>query len=264
MFCNSVIKTVRVAKVSPSHSSAVNNLHNDNNNFIGARITDNTSRTIRNRNDEECKGDSEMIYKLLQYHGAPEVEIDKFNGNALEYQYFVSMFNQVVQKKVSVQVGRLTRLLKFTGGESKELIKHCIHLPPETGYETAVRLLNNRYGNPHYFLAAYRKEIKALPSVKPGDASDFRKFYSFVLKCETFSKSIAWNALETPKTLCILVSKLPDSLRDRWNRKVQMVRRSFGREPCLSDFASFVHEETTLVIDSFFFKGCCTGLCSNS
>ena len=179
------------------------------------------------------------------------LEVD---GNLLEYQYFVSMFNQVVEKKVSDQTGRLTRLLKFTGGEAKELIKYCIHFPPETVYETAVRLLNNRYGNPHHLLASYRKEIKAFPSVKPCDASGFRKFYSFVLKCEAFSKSTAWNALETPETLCILVSKLPRSLRDRWNRKVQVVRRSFGREPCLSDFASSVHDETTAVNDPIFSK----------
>ena len=193
-----------------------------------------------------------MICKLLQYQGAPEVEIDKFNDNPMEYQYFVSMLNQVVEKKVSDQTGRLTRLLKLTGGKAKELIKHCIHLPPETGYETAVRQLNNRYGNPYYLLASYRKEIKA--SAKPGDASSFRKFYSFVSKCETFSKNTAWNALETPETLCILVSKLPGSLRDRWNRKVQTVRKNSGREPCLSDFASFVLEETTLVNDPIFSK----------
>ena len=159
-----------------------------------------------------------------------------------------------MEKKVSDQTGRLTRLLKFIGGEAKELIKYCIQLPLETGYETAVRLLNNRYENPHYLLASYRKEIKALPSVKAGDASGFRKFYSFVLKCETFSKSTAWNALETPETFCILVSKLPGSLRDRWNRKVQAVRKNSRREPCLSDFASFVHDETTLVNDPIFSK----------
>ena len=174
--------------MSPSHSGTVHNLHNDNM-IIGARVTDNTSRTIRSRDDEECKRVSESICKLLQYQGAPEVKIDKFNSNPLEYQYFVSMFNKLVEKKVSDQTGRLTRLFKITGGEVKESIKLCIHLPLETGYETAMRLLNNRHGNPHYLLASYRKEIKALPSVKPGDASGFRKFYSFVLKCEIFSKS---------------------------------------------------------------------------
>ena len=65
-----------------------------------------------------------------------------------------------------------------------------------------------------------------------------------MLKCETFSKSTAWNALETPEKICILVSKLPGRLRDRWNRKIQVVRRNCERKPCLSDFASFAHEET--------------------
>ena len=67
------------------------------------------------------------------------------------------MLNQVVEKKISDQTRRLTRLLMFTGSEAKELIKQCIHLPPEVGYEIDVRLLNNRYGNPHYLLASYRK-----------------------------------------------------------------------------------------------------------
>ena len=134
--------------MSPSHSAAVHNLYNTSR-FRGLRITNNTSRTIRSRDDEHHKWVSETICKLLQCHGDPEVEIDKFSSNPLEYQYLVSMFNQAVEKKVSDQMGRLIRLLKFTADEAKELIKHCIHFPPETGYETAARLLNNRYGNPH-------------------------------------------------------------------------------------------------------------------
>ena len=142
------------------------------------------------------------------------------------------MFNQLVKKKVGDRKERLARLLKFTGGEAKELVKHCIHLATETGYETAMRLLNNRYGNLHCLLTSYRKEIKALPSVKPGDASGFRKFCSFVVKCETFSKSIGWNDLETQETLCVLVSKLSGRLTDRWNRKVQVVRIHFSIKFC--------------------------------
>ena len=77
---------------------------------------------------------------VVTVQGAPEVEIDKLSGDPLEYQYSVPMFNQIVEKKV----------LKFTGGEAKKLIKHCIYCPSETGYETDMRLLNKSYENPLY------------------------------------------------------------------------------------------------------------------
>ena len=102
-------------------------MRNDNNRFADAKITgarvtelqvpelqDHTLRKIRSRHDEERKWVSEMICKLLQYQGAREVEIDKFNSNPLEYQYFVSVFNQVAEKKVSDQMGSLTRLFNKT------------------------------------------------------------------------------------------------------------------------------------------------------
>ena len=241
------------AKAPPSHSVAAHNLHN-NNSFIGTKIIENTSKTARSKNDEERKGVFQIICELPQYQGSLEVEIDKYSGNPLEYQYFASVLNQVVEKKVNGQPGRLARLLSVTGVESKELIKHCINLQPGTGYETAGRLLKSSHKNPHYLLPSYRKKIKALPSVKPGDASGFRKSYSFVLKCKTFSKSTGWNALETPETFFILVSKLPGSLRDRWNRNVQVVRKIIGGEPCLSGFVNFEHEETNLVNDPIFLK----------
>ena len=120
--------------MSPSHSAAVHNLHNNNNNnnndddnnnnnrFVGTRIKDDVEKmkTIR---------DYEMICMLLQYQGAPQIAIDKFGGNSLDYQYYKSMFNTVTKKKASDQKRRLTRQLKFTDGEAKESIKLCIHLP---------------------------------------------------------------------------------------------------------------------------------------
>ena len=50
----------------------------------------------------------------------------------------------------------------------------------------------------------------------------------------------------------VLVSKLPSGLGDRWSRTVQGIRRSYGREPCLSDFSGFVKKETILVNDPMF------------
>ena len=56
------------------------------------------------------------------------------------------------------------------------------------------------------------------------------------------------------ETLCLLVSKLTGGLRDRWNRKVQGIRRSYGRESCLPHFSGFLNEETILAIHPIFPK----------
>ena len=50
--------------------------------------------------------------------------------------------------------------IKYTDGEPKEMIKDCIHQPANTRYKNARRLLEQKYGNPHRIIAAYRKEIK--------------------------------------------------------------------------------------------------------
>lgn len=76
-----------------------------------------------------------------------------------------------------------------------------------------------------------------LALLKPGDVMGFRKFYNFVVKCETFSKSRYWDSLETPETLYILVSNLAGGLRDRWYRMVPGLRMIYDRELYLSDFS---------------------------
>ena len=53
----------------------------------------------------------------------------------------MTLFSEVVETKIDDPRGRLTRLIKCTVGEPKELIKHCIQLPHNRGYQTAVTLL---------------------------------------------------------------------------------------------------------------------------
>ena len=72
----------------------------------------------------------------------------------------MSLFKEVVEAKVDDPRGRLTRLIKYTSGEVKELVNNSLYLPALEGYKEAIRMMNERYGDPHKTLAAYRKEIK--------------------------------------------------------------------------------------------------------
>ena len=164
----------------------------------------------------------------------------------------MALFSEVVETKMYYLRGRLTRLIKYTMGEPKELIKHSIQLPHDRGYQTAVTLLVKTYGNPHKILSSYRREVKDWPQIKFGDAKAFRKFYNFLLKCESISGSQNWNAMDTPEMLCMLIAKLPGGLIDRWNRNVQAIRKRHLREPDLQDLINFVEEETVLMNDPLF------------
>ena len=61
--------------------------------------------------------------------------------------------------------------------------------------------------------------------------------------------------LNTPDIICILLSKLPRSVRDKWSPKVLMIQRRGNREPEMADFIQFVNNETLIMTDPVFSKG---------
>ena len=143
---------------------------------------------------------SDALCKLLQLQAAPEVDMEQFDDNPLNYHYFMALFAEVLETKIEEPRGRLTRLIKFTTGEARELIKHCIQLPHNRGYQHARALLERTYGNPHK-ISSYQKEIKEWSSLRFGNAKGFCKFYNFLLKCENALESQDWNALDSD-TVC--------------------------------------------------------------
>ena len=72
-----------------------------------------------------------MLYHLVKEQSAPAINIEEFDGNQLHYNYFRSMFCEVVEKKIADPQGRLTRLIKLTTGEVSELIKPFTVAYPE-------------------------------------------------------------------------------------------------------------------------------------
>ena len=59
-----------------------------------------------------------MMCKLLSQKSAHNVEIDVFDSNPLEFNYFMSVFDKMVRSKVVDPTIRLTRLIKHTKAEA--------------------------------------------------------------------------------------------------------------------------------------------------
>ena len=165
----------------------------------------------------------------------------------------------MVEKKIDDPRGRLTRLIKYTDGQPKEMIKHCIQEPSAVGYKNARSPLEEKYENPHQLLACYRKEIKSRPQLKPADGAAYVKIYNFLLKCESVTLGQNWNVLDTPEMMCLVLSKLTENIGENWNRNVMNIRRRHLRQPDFADLIHFVNDEATLANDPLFSKEAFSG-----
>ena len=68
----------------------------------------------------------DMMCKLLKVQSAPDMDMECFDGNVLEYHYFMALFREVVGSKTEDPRGRLTRLIKYTVRDATDLV------PPRT------------------------------------------------------------------------------------------------------------------------------------
>ena len=48
--------------------------------------------------------------------------MEQFDGNPVNYHYFVALFAEVVKAEIGEPRGRLTQLIKFTTEKTRELI----------------------------------------------------------------------------------------------------------------------------------------------
>ena len=94
-------------------------------------------------------------------------------------------------------------MINLTSVEAKELVKPFIHDRSECGFAIAVRLLEKQYGNSHKLLASYRKRIKQMTKIKPGDAAEYTRLFNFLIKCQSLEYG-SQNPLDTPAVISMI------------------------------------------------------------
>ena len=87
---------------------------------------------------------AEVLCNLVKQQSAPDVDLDVFDGNPFEYHYFMTPFDELVEKRIEYPRGRLTRLIKYTKGDPKEMIKHCVQQLAAVGYDYAKKTVRTK------------------------------------------------------------------------------------------------------------------------
>ena len=79
----------------------------------------------------------------------------------------MTLFRELVEKRSEDPRGRLTRLIKYTKGDLKEIIKHCVQQPAADGYDNAKKLLQQKYGNPYIIMSMMNSIMNRHQSMAP-------------------------------------------------------------------------------------------------
>ena len=101
------------------------------------------------KDNQDVSGDVEQA-DFVTLLNAPKVELDAYDGDPMQYNTFISLFDEVVGNNNMLTSGaKLTRLMQYTAGEAKRAISGCAVIGGEAGYNKAREILSSRFGNSH-------------------------------------------------------------------------------------------------------------------
>ena len=178
----------------------------------------------------------------------PKVELDKFDGNPLEYLTFIAVFDEVVDNTVMDGQVKLTRLLHYTCGSAKAAIRNCALVGGESGYDQARAILQNIYGNSHLVSQKLINELKTGKRVVNADVLQqlADELSMVVTALEQLGKL---SELNTRQSMIEILHRCQPYTRNRRRNKALESKRLNDDYPNLRDFAAFIQYEASDACD---------------
>ena len=183
----------------------------------------------------------------------PNAEVPTFGGDPLDYCNFIRSFENLIETKTTSGSARLYYLVQYTSGDVQELMRSCLSMRPDKGYETAKNLLKQRYGQAYRIAMAYLDRIMTVPQIKSEDGEALQKFSVLLSSCKNTLKEIGYlNKLENPNSLQNVISRLPYSLRQRWRDVADDITSNKKREITFEDVEKFVEAKARALTHPIF------------
>lgn len=112
----------------------------------------------------------------------PKVKLDTFEGSYEKWTTFHDMFQQMVHKNTSLsKVEKMQYLKTLVTGEPSKLIQHL--QIAEVNYETALKLLQDRYENKRLLLSKLLDKILDIPKISVESAEKIKQLHDTTIEC---------------------------------------------------------------------------------
>lgn len=194
-----------------------------------------------------------LLVKQHQLSSLPQREIPIFDGDILKYRPFIRAFEYGIELKTDSSADRLYFLDQYTSGFPRDLVRSCLHMTPDKGYERARDLLQKNFGDEFSMCSAYMKKALEWPTIRPEDSKSLQAFAIFLRSCCNAMADMSYShEINLSSNMKVLVSKLPYKLRERWRSKVWEFQETQNSRPQFKDLVLFVEKQVRLVSDPIF------------
>lgn len=177
----------------------------------------------------------------------PMPEPTTFSGDPLKYKNWKAAFQTLIERKNIPASEKIYYLCKYVSGPAKKAVENYFLLGTEAAYKAAWEVLDERFGNSFLIAKAFRDKLSAWPRIGSKDSLELQEFVDFLRSCEAAESQIkGLEVLNDCNENQKILSKLPDWLTSRWNRKVLTIEEETGRFPSFSQFVQFLIREARI------------------
>nr|XP_021329350.1 uncharacterized protein LOC110439121 [Danio rerio] len=177
----------------------------------------------------------------------PVPEPAVFNGDPLKYKDWKMSFQTLIDRKNIPVNEKIYYLRKYVGGPARRAVESYFLLGTDEAYYAAWDTLEERYGGSFVIAKAFRDKLNSWPKIGTKDSSELREFSDFLRGCEAAMLQIKnLDVLNDCSENQKILSKLPDWLTARWNRKVIEIEEQHGSFPTFSNFVDFITREAKI------------------
>ena len=181
-----------------------------------------------------------MASTIRQGFALPKKELAIFDGDPLEYWNFIKSFETSIVSNVAGESEKLMYLLQYTSGVAKDTIKCCLYKDPSLGYQTARKLLEERFGHPFRIASQYVTKLTEGPPLKPSDRTGLLALADQLKDCEHTLESIGYlDEINSADNLRRIVQRLPFHLRTKFVEVADQIQEA-GQRTNISHIAEFV------------------------
>lgn len=215
-----------------------------------AIVSSNVCRNDTDNGKEEAQDQDKAILKaftdshasqqrILSLLQMPQVQLQSFGGEPLEYWNFIRLFNACVAIEAD-PTAKLTRLLHYTTGKARAAIQGCTILSPADGFKKAMDILEQRFGSNSAIAQSWVQKITMGPVIGSQDNSGIRDLADDLVSGFAILQSIDMEGeLCNQSSLQRIVNRLPLFVKGRWRKQVSEIQRKKNRVPKVKDLIKF-------------------------